>query len=78
METKSVMMLCNQRVAEELIAQDENFKHVVVICPWMDDDPTDAVLAVDMNLWGMLVGSGDVYLREEVAGVKKHEEVSEE
>ena len=43
METKSVIMLCNQRVAEELIAQDENFKHVVVICPWMNDDPTDAV-----------------------------------
>ena len=74
METKSVMMLCNQRTAEELIAQDENFKHVVVICPWMNDDPTDAVLAVDMNLWGMLVKSGDVYLREEVAGVKKHED----
>lgn len=74
METKSVMMLCNQRTAEELIAQDENFKHVVVICPWMNDDPTDAVLAVDMNLWGMLVKSGEVYLREEVAGIKKHEE----
>ena len=74
METKSVMMLCNQRTAEELIAQDENFKHVVVICPWMNDDPTDAVLAVDMNLWRMLVQSGDVYLREEVAGVKKHED----
>ena len=74
METKSVIMLCNQSTAEELIAQDENFKHVVVICPWMNDDPTDAVLAVDMNLWGMLVKSGDVYLREEVAGVKKHED----
>lgn len=74
METKSVMMLCNQSTAEELIAQDENFKHVVVICPWMNDDPTDAVLAVDMNLWRMLVQSGDVYLREEVAGVKKHED----
>ena len=71
METKSVIMLCNQRVAEELIAQDENFKHVVVICPWMNDDPTDAVLAVDMKLWGALINSGDVYLREEVAGVKK-------
>lgn len=74
METKSVMMLCNQRVAEALIAQDENFKHVVVICPWMNDDPTDAVLAVDMNLWGMLVKSGEVYLREEVAGVTKNED----
>ena len=73
METKSVIMLCNQRVAEELIAQDENFKHVVVICPWMNDDPTDAVLAVDMKLWGALINSGDVYLREEVAGVKKDE-----
>lgn len=74
METKSVMMLCNQRVAEALIEQDENFKHVVVICPWMNDDPTDAVLAVDMNLWDMLVNSGDVYLREDVAGVKGHED----
>ena len=74
METKSVMMLCNQRTAEELIAQDENFKHVVVICPWLNDDPTDAVLAVDMNLWRRLVKSGDVYLREDVAGVKKHED----
>lgn len=73
METKSVIMLCNQRVAEELIAQDENFKHVVVICPWMNDDPTDAVLAVDMKLWGALINSGDVYLREEVVGVKKDE-----
>lgn len=71
METKSVIMLCNQRVAEELIAQDENFKHVVVICPWMNDDPTDAVLAVDMKLWGALINSGDVYMREEVAGIKK-------
>ena len=74
METKSVMMLCNQSTAEELIAQDENFKHVVVICPWMNDDTTDAVLAVDMNLWRRLVKSGDVYLREDVAGVKKHED----
>ena len=74
METKSVIMLCNQRTAEELIAQDENFKHVVVICPWMNDDPTDAVLAVDMKLWGMLVQSGEVYLRKDVAGVEKHED----
>lgn len=74
METKSVMMLCNQSTAEELIAQDENFKHVVVICPWMNDDPTDAVLAVDMNLWRMLVQSGDAYLRKDVVGVKKHED----
>lgn len=74
METKSVMMLCNQRVAEDLIAQDENFKYVVVICPWMNDDPTDAVLAVDMNLWDMLIKSGEVYLREDVAGVKKNED----
>ena len=58
METKSVIMLCNQRVAEELIAQDENFKHVVVICPWM-------------KLWGALISSGDIYLKEEIAGVKK-------
>jgi len=74
METKSTILICNQRMAEELIAQDENFKHVVVICPWMNDDPTDAVLAVDMNLWHMLVESGDVYLRKEVVGVTKHED----
>ena len=74
METKSTILICNQRMAEELIAQDENFKYVVVICPWMNDDPTDAVLAVDMNLWHMLVESGDVYLRKEVVGVKKHED----
>ena len=73
-EIKSAMMLCNQKVAEELIAQDENFKHVVVICPWMNDDPFDAVLAVDMNLWRRLVKSGDVFLREEIAGVKKNED----
>lgn len=74
METKSTILICNQRMAEELIAQDENFKHVVVICPWMNDDLTDAVLAVDMNLWDMLVQSGDVYLRKDVAGVKEHED----
>jgi len=74
METKSTILICNQRMAEELIAQDENFKHVVVICPWMNDDPTDAVLAVDMNLWHMLVESGDVYLRKDVVGVTKHED----
>jgi len=74
METKSVKMLCNQRVAEELIAQDENFKHVVVICPWLNDDSTDAVLAVDKRMWDMLIESGDVYLRKDVAGVVEHED----
>lgn len=76
METKSRMILCSQKVANELIAQDENFKHVIIICPWLGDNPTDdeCVLAINKDLWGILVKSGEVYLREEVAGIKKHEE----
>lgn len=76
METKSTMLLCSQKVADELIAQDENFKYVIVICPWLGDKPADdeCVLAVDKHIWNMLIESGEVYLREEVAGVKKNED----
>ena len=75
METKSTMILCSQKVADELIAQDENFKYVIVICPWLGDKPADdeCVLAVDKQMWDMLISSGDVYLREEVAGVAKQD-----
>lgn len=44
METKSTMILCSQKVADELIAQDENFKYVIVICPWLGDKPADGIL----------------------------------
>lgn len=37
METKSTMILCSQKVANEFIAQDENFKYVIIICPWLGD-----------------------------------------
>jgi len=76
METKSTMILCSQKVANELIAQDENFKYVIVICPWLGDEVTDdkCVLAVDKHIWEMLIDSGEVYLKAEVAGVKKNEE----
>ena len=72
MERKSAMLICNQKVADELIAQDENFKQVICICPWLDED--DAILAVDKSAWNTLVDSGDVYARSEVAGVTKYEE----
>lgn len=76
METKSTMLLCSQKVANELIAQDENFKYVIVICPWLGDEVADdkCVLAVDKHIWNQLINSGEVYLREEVAGVKKNED----
>lgn len=76
METKSTMLLCSQKVADALIAQDENFKYVIVICPWLGDKPADdeCVLAVDKHIWEMLIDSGEVYLKAEVAGVKKHED----
>ena len=69
MERKSAMIICNQKVADELIAQDENFKQVICICPWLDED--DALLVVDKVAWNTLVDSGDVYARSEVAGVTK-------
>lgn len=76
METKSTMILCSQKLADELIAQDENFKHVVVICPWLGDNVADdeCVLAVDRHVWDMLIASGEVYLKKEIAGVKKNED----
>jgi len=76
METKSAMIICNSQVAKELIEMDENFKQVICICPWLDDDDAnnDSVLVVDKSEWDKLVDTGDVYLREEVAGVKKHED----
>lgn len=76
METKSTMILCSQKVANELIAQDENFKYVIIICPWLGDKATDddCVLAIDKSIWSLLIKSGKVYLREEVAGIKKHED----
>lgn len=76
METKSTMIFCSQKVANELIAQDENFKYVIIICPWLVDKATDVecVLSIDKSIWALLIKSGEVYLREEVAGVKKHED----
>ena len=72
MENRDAMIICNQKVADELIAQDENFKQVICICPWLDED--DALLVVDKVAWNTLVDSGEVYARSEVAGVTKHEE----
>jgi hypothetical protein len=75
METKSAMIICNSQVAKELIEMDENFKQVICICPWLDDDANnDSVLVVDKSAWDKLVDAGDVFLREEVAGVKKNED----
>lgn len=76
METKSAMVICSSQVAKELIEMDENFKQVICICPWLDDNDAnnDSVLVVDKSEWDKLVDAGDVFLREEVAGVKKHED----
>lgn len=76
METKSAMVICSSQVAKELIEMDENFKQVICICPWLDDNDAnnDSVLVVDKSEWDKLVDIGDVYLREEVAGIKKHED----
>jgi hypothetical protein len=76
METKSTMLLCSLKVANELIAKDENFKYVIVICPWLGDKASDdeCVLAVDKHIWKTLIDSGEVYLKAEVAGVKKNED----
>lgn len=72
MENKDAMIICNQKVADELIAQDENFKHVICICPWLDE--VDAILVVDKAEWNKLVDSGDVHARSEVTGVTKIKE----
>lgn len=47
MESKDAMIICNQKVADELVAQDENFKQVICICPWLNED--DAILVVDKS-----------------------------
>lgn len=69
MENRDAMIICNQKVAGELVAQDENFKQVICICPWLDED--DTILVVDKAEWNKLVDSGDVYVRSEVTGVTK-------
>lgn len=73
MESRNVMMFCSKRVADELIAQDENFKYVICICSWLNDDD-DWVLAADKCMWDMLVRSGKIYRRKDVAGVKEHDD----
>lgn len=73
MEKRSAMIICSSQIAKELIETDENFKQVICICPWLDDDD-NCVLVVDKSEWDKLVYAGDVYMREEVAGVKKHED----
>ena len=72
MENRDAMIICNQKVADELVAQDENFKQVICICPWLDVN--DAILVVDKSAWNTLVDSGDVYVRSEVTGVTKIKE----
>lgn len=69
MENKDAMIICNQKVADELITQDENFKQIICICPWLDVD--DAILVVDKDEWNKLVDSGYVCARSEVVGVAK-------
>ena len=46
------------------------------LIPGLDDNDENnsSVLVVDKSEWDKLVDTGDVFLREEVAGVKKHEE----
>lgn len=75
MENKDAMIICNQKVADELIEQNENFKQVICICPWLDED--DAILVVDKAEWNTLVDSGEVYARSEVAGVTKVREIND-
>ncbi len=76
MENRSAMIICSSQVAKELIEMDENFKQVICICPWLDDNDENnsSVLVVNKSEWDKLVDTGDVFLREEVTGVKKHEE----
>ena len=70
MEKRSAMVICSSQVAKELIEMDENFKRVICICPWLDDN--DSVLVVDKSEWDKLVDTGDVFLREEVTGVNRN------
>jgi len=75
MENRSAIIICSSQIAKELIEMDENFKQVICICPWLDNDANDdSVLVVDKSVWNELVDSGDVYSREDIAGVKKHED----
>ena len=75
MEKRSAMIICSSQIAKELIEMDENFKQVICICPWLDElDDDNRVLVIDKSEWDKLVDSGDVYMREEVVGVKKHED----
>lgn len=73
---RSAMVICSSQVAKELIEMDESFKQVICICPWLDDNDANnsSVLVVDKSKWDKLVDTGEVYLREEVVGVKKNEE----
>lgn len=73
MEKRSAMIICSSQIAKELIEMDENFKQVICICPWLDDDD-NCVLVIDKREWDKLVDSGEVYMREDVVGVKKHED----
>lgn len=75
MENRDAMIICNQKVADELIEQGENFKQVICICPWLDED--DVILVVDKSAWNKLVDSGEVYARSEVAGVIKVREIND-
>ena len=72
MEAKSAMVICSPQVAKELIEMDEDFKQVICICPWLDDN--DSVLVVDKSEWHKLVDASDVFLRKDVVGVTKHED----
>lgn len=74
MEKRSAMIICSSQIAKELIEMDENFKQVICICPWLDDNDDNSVLVVDKCEWDKLVDAGDVYMLEEVVGVKKHED----
>lgn len=76
METKSAMIICSLQVAKELIEMDESLKCVICICPWLDNSDTnnDSVLVVDTSEWNKLIDTGDIYSREEIVGVKKHED----
>ena len=75
MEKRSAMIICSLQIAKELIEMDENFKQVICICPWLDElDDDNRVLVIDKSEWDKLVNTGDVYMREEVVGVKKHED----
>ena len=75
MEKRSAMIICSSQIAKELIEMDESFKQVICICPWLDElNDDNRVLVVDKSEWDKLVDAGDVYMREDVAGVKKHED----